>query len=270
MDPRDPKDPIDSHATEEAGGAPWTTGDPAGGTFAGPYQVALQLSREHLRFWVLLAALAALSSVHFLVAVSLGPVFFVLVMGGTVDRLAGTGCGIAGTWRRWRHRLGPLVGVSLVTTLVLGLWIGGVLTLSTVAASFLPGPGPARLAVLALGGLLALFGAVAQSYYLAYVHEVVIFDGEGVLASLGRSVQLVHRAGVRYAAFYLGFMTVFLLLQVTLALGGGACGALGHDGGWLAWGASKAGLIALTFVGSLVQQALTVAWVCRFLHDRAR
>lgn len=269
MDPRDPKDGFDSDATEEAGAGHYAAGDPVQWAWTEPYTISLHLLRDHAHFWILLAALSALSSVHLLVAVALGPVFFTLVVGGTMDRLSGDGATVAGTWRRWKGRLGALIGVSLLTTLALGLWVGGVLTFATVAGTLLGGH-PGSTLLVASGGLLALFGVVIQSYYLAYVHEIVLVEGEGVFASLGRSIGLVHQGGGSYAAFYFGYMTLFFVLQMGLALGGGIIGTLAHGGGWITWSAGKAGIVALTFAGSLVQQALTVAWVCRFLQDRTR
>ena len=270
MDSGNHKDGFDSHGAEEAGaGHHHAAGDPASWSWSEPYQVAMALTRDHVRFWLMLALLSALSSVHVLVAVAMGPVFFTLVVGGAMDRLEGGGTSVAGTWRRWKGRVGALIGVSLLTTLALGLWVGGVLTASTVAAATLHGAG-ANALVLAAGGLLAVFGMVVQSYYLAFVHEVVLVEGEGVLGSLGRSVGLAHQGGGSYAAFYFGYMTIFSALQFFLAFGGGCIGAAAHGGDWLAWGAGKAGIVALTFFGSLLQQGLTVTWVCRYLHDRAR
>lgn len=162
------------------------------------------------------------------------------------------------TYRSTWGRIGGLVGASIILTLLLttigfamfyfGLFVALILAAIVVAVfSFLPTVGALVAIVLSIaviGATLFLFFLIASRF--AYVPQVMLVEGRGVFASIGRSFSLASGNLRRFAALF-----IFTIVATYSALA-----VLYVPLGWYAW---YEGVDILGFSGEMAPAWLEIS-----------
>lgn len=168
------------------------------------------------------------------------------------------------SWRRLRHRWLPLIGLTLLITII---------AIALVAAPFVLG-----LALLAAGNaagflvmLVLLVPAGLAAAYLSVrwvlAPPVLILEGRGVLASMKRSGQLIRRSWWRvFGILLLGYVLVTFVASV-LSLPAQLLASIGLVSPDLDQWALPAGTAAATLISGLVTLPFVAAMLTLLYVD---
>ncbi|MFC6087302.1 DUF7544 domain-containing protein [Sphaerisporangium aureirubrum] len=121
--------------------------------------------------------------------------FLITILTGILTRVLGRAVfggkiTVGEAWRLTRSRIGPLIGLSLLTALILAVPLIAVVALVAVLVAGGAGTGT-FLGVALLGGLLYFCYALFMTAHLSLAAPAVVLEGRGVIEAVRRSWRLV-------------------------------------------------------------------------------